>query len=225
MPRKKEPTHVTEKYTFPTRLRELMEENMVTQKTLADAIKMRPQTVSLYTTGQSFPDVNTLKKISEFFNVSADYLVGISNVQGLDLNVKSMCEYTGLSEMAVRLLHTVYTNQLHSELDSTMFLFINFMLGNDIFYWMANDITNMKDAGRALMKKKDVSRTWREPDMSDSIGYRAINLFEYTGYLEYKILQDFGSLLHLFTHCETPYEERKEGLPNAIHQENDHKGG
>lgn len=50
-----------------------------TQKKLADAIDMRPQTVSLYTTGQSFPDVNTLKKIAEFFNASADYLLGISD--------------------------------------------------------------------------------------------------------------------------------------------------
>lgn len=79
MPRKKEPTHVTEKYTFPTRLRKLMEIYGTTQKKLADAIDMRPQTVSLYTTGQSFPDVNTLKKIADFFNASADYLLGISD--------------------------------------------------------------------------------------------------------------------------------------------------
>lgn len=221
MPRKREPTHVTEKYAFPSRLRDLMDGHIITQKTLADAIDMRPQTVSLYTTGQSFPDVNTLKKIAEFFNVSADYLIGISDVQGLDPNIKSMCEYTGLSEMAVNLLHAVYTNQYHSEIDSSMFYFINYLLENDLFYWMSNDITNLKHAGLDLMDKKACSRTWKEPDMEKSIGYRAINLFEYTGYLKYKILQDFDSILNLFAHYKTHLEKKKGGPSNAIHQEND----
>ena len=77
MPRKKEPTNVTEKNIFPTRLRNLMEDQSITQKKLADAIEMRPQTVSLYTTGQSFPDVNTLKKIAEFFSPVAIQVVVI----------------------------------------------------------------------------------------------------------------------------------------------------
>lgn len=108
MPRKKEPTCVTEKYTFPTRLRKLMENRGITQKTLADAINMRPQTVSLYTTGQSSPDVNALKKIAEFFNVSADYLLGLTDVKKPDATIQAICEYTGFSENALSALHSLH---------------------------------------------------------------------------------------------------------------------
>lgn len=105
MPRKKEPTCVTEKYTFPTRLRKLMEKRGITQKTLADAIKMRPQTVSLYTTGQSSPDVNALKKIAEFFNVSSDYLLGLAKDETPDPDIQNVIAYTGLSASAIMWLN------------------------------------------------------------------------------------------------------------------------
>ena len=74
MSRKKEPAFETEKYPFPSRLRKLMEETKTTQRELALAIGVRPQTVSLYVQGQSFPDVNGLARIANYFSISADYL-------------------------------------------------------------------------------------------------------------------------------------------------------
>lgn len=88
MARKKEPACETEKYTFPSRLRGLMQDRGTRQKELADAIGMRPQTVSLYTQGQSFPDVNALEKIARFFSVSSDYLLGLTDTPYIDEDIQ-----------------------------------------------------------------------------------------------------------------------------------------
>ena len=81
-----------------------MQEHKTTQRKLADAIEMRPQTVSLYATGQSNPDIDGLKKIAEFFDVSADYLLGISDVRTPDSSIRAMAEALHLSETAIQVI-------------------------------------------------------------------------------------------------------------------------
>lgn len=101
MARKKEPACETEKYTFPSRLRKHMEETKTTQRELAQAIGVRPQTVSLYVQGQSFPDVNGLAKIATYFGISSDYLIGNSEIPNTDMAIQSIHKLTGLSVGAI----------------------------------------------------------------------------------------------------------------------------
>lgn len=97
MPRKIECSGVKESGTFPAQLKALMKDRNITQKQLADVVDMRPQTISLYVNGQSAPDVNCLKKIAEHFDVSADWLLGLSPTPSCDESVKAVCKTTGLS--------------------------------------------------------------------------------------------------------------------------------
>ena len=101
MARKNKPSWETEQGIFPSRLRKLMDEKGVTQRRLAEVIGMRPQTVSLYVTGQSVPDINCLCKIAEFFKVSADYLIGLTDSPTPDSNLRDAARYTGLSPEAI----------------------------------------------------------------------------------------------------------------------------
>lgn len=66
-----------EKYEqhFPSVLRALMEENGTTQKELAQFIQVRPQTLSLYCSGETQPNGEKLLKIAEFYHVTVDYLL------------------------------------------------------------------------------------------------------------------------------------------------------
>lgn len=57
-------------------LRELRLENGISQRALGDTLNMSNQTVSFWETGSREPDLDTLVKLAEYFNVSVDYLLG-----------------------------------------------------------------------------------------------------------------------------------------------------
>ena len=49
----------------------------LSQKELAESIGVAPSTYSLYESGKREPNVQTIKKISDILNVSADELLGL----------------------------------------------------------------------------------------------------------------------------------------------------
>lgn len=152
MARKTAPSHITENQVFPARLRELMEEQQVTQKKLADAIKMRPQTVSLYTTGQSAPDVNTLREMAEFFNITADYLLGLNDVKKPDATVQAICEYTGLSEAAASFIrYNEYTGV--TEAIDNLFQKESFQKALNYIAFMKDDIQSIRACAKSLVEE------------------------------------------------------------------------
>ena len=64
---------------FNTRLKELRLEKGQTQKELANAIEVGRTTISEYESGKIVPKQEGLLKIANHFNVSVDYLTGVSN--------------------------------------------------------------------------------------------------------------------------------------------------
>ena len=102
MPRKRIPSN-NECYSkpFPSNLRKLMEETSTTQQVLADALGVQRQTISYYCDGSSSPNWEGIANISKFFSVSADWLLGLSNVRSTQADMKSVCDFTGLSEGSV----------------------------------------------------------------------------------------------------------------------------
>ena len=61
---------------FSNRLKELRQKAKVTQKELAQSINSSQQNIALYEQGRRKPKYETLEKLSVFFNVSTDYLLG-----------------------------------------------------------------------------------------------------------------------------------------------------
>jgi transcriptional regulator with XRE-family HTH domain len=61
---------------FSTRLEKLRERNGLTQKELATKLGIARTTYSGYENGAREPDLVTLNKIADFFDVSVDYLLG-----------------------------------------------------------------------------------------------------------------------------------------------------
>lgn len=64
---------------FGEKLRKARQENGMTQQTLADKLFVTRQAVSRWENGARYPDIVTLKKISEILNISVDELVGDEN--------------------------------------------------------------------------------------------------------------------------------------------------
>lgn len=58
------------------RLRELREQHHIQQKTIADLLDISPNAVCLYEKGKREPNIKSLIKICDFFDISLDYLLG-----------------------------------------------------------------------------------------------------------------------------------------------------
>ncbi len=110
MPRKTISAYETEKCIFAQRLTEIMKERGENQTTLAAKITSRyvtiqRQTISLYMSGQSKPDTERLTAIARVLDVSADWLLGLSDEKALNGELRQVCTYTGLSEHAAAFLN------------------------------------------------------------------------------------------------------------------------
>lgn len=61
------------------RLKQLRTEKKITQDEMANLLSIKRQTYSAYERHVSLPDANVLIKLSDFFDVTVDYLLGVSD--------------------------------------------------------------------------------------------------------------------------------------------------
>lgn len=71
------------------------------QQSLADNIGVKRETVKFWESGERHIKCGDIAKLAKHFNVSADYLLGLSDVVSPDTGIRSVCDYTGLSEKSV----------------------------------------------------------------------------------------------------------------------------
>lgn len=77
-------------------LKKLIQEKGITQTVLAEYLGIKPQTVSMYCSGKSYPEFHTIIKLASFFGVSIDYLI-----TGQRQENKIIRKELGLSEQAL----------------------------------------------------------------------------------------------------------------------------
>ena len=65
------------------RLKELRESKGLTQKEVAEIIGYSEISYARYEKGEREPDITTLCKLAEYFNVTVDYLIGRDNLKNL----------------------------------------------------------------------------------------------------------------------------------------------
>ena len=63
---------------FGEKIKELRKERKLTQKELAESIGQAQSTIVYWERNQQEPTISSLKKLCELFEVSADYLLGLT---------------------------------------------------------------------------------------------------------------------------------------------------
>lgn len=74
---------------FQKRLKECRKEKGLTQKELAALLEISSTCYAGYEQGYREPDLKTLKKISLYFEVSTDYLLGLEDIDGSRIHAKN----------------------------------------------------------------------------------------------------------------------------------------
>ena len=116
---------------FADRLSDLIEESGKPFRDLAKEIGISTGSLSKYQYDAAVAGVDALAKISAYFDVSSDWLLGLSDVKSVDIDIKGISKKTGLSEKAATFLKRLnddafgahakrYTVQNYSVLDDLM---------------------------------------------------------------------------------------------------------
>lgn len=63
------------------RIKQLREENHMTQVRLSIELEVSQETISAYESGKHYPSVAALLRLSEIFHASCDYILGISDIR------------------------------------------------------------------------------------------------------------------------------------------------
>lgn len=95
-----------EESTFGHRLEKLMREKGITRKALKDDAGISLQSISNYLKGKRKPDCEMVAEISRALGVSADYLLGLSEVSTRNETIQGINRETGLWGDAIVALRT-----------------------------------------------------------------------------------------------------------------------
>lgn len=90
---------------FAIRLCDLMARYNTKQIELAELLGITRQSIGQYADGTSLPPVDKIIELANYYNVSTDYILGLTDVLTTDAELRSICEYTGLSEKVIKELH------------------------------------------------------------------------------------------------------------------------
>ncbi len=117
----------------------------MTIKAFAEKIGVSLPTAGFYLNGDRLPDALGVHDIASKCEVSADWLLGLSDVQKSDADLRVVCEYTGLTEQSVDILHSVLAitkkyNPAHPYNFSWISNFINRFLACDL--GLRNSVVN-----------------------------------------------------------------------------------
>ena len=89
------------KLNFALKLIEIMKTREISQKELATDIDVSGSMLSSYIHGKSDANISTLYRTADKYNLSADFLLGLSETKSRDPKKQDAINYTRLSEGAV----------------------------------------------------------------------------------------------------------------------------
>lgn len=123
------------------RIRECREKNGETQSDIAKLLHTQRQVISYYETGTRTPNIEDLTLLAKHFNVTVDFLIGLEDESIKDLDVRAVCEFTGLSFANVTLLHDC---DICGGDDRDFLDLINFLLQDGGLYKISEKIASYK---------------------------------------------------------------------------------
>ena len=198
---------------FQKRFRELRGD--LPQAQFAEKIGLSRPTVGLYESGKRIPDIEVLTLIAEKCDVSADWLLGLSEYPTKDIALSSVCEYTDLSIAAVEALEIVA-----AENGSKYISHIIQDYGFELFMGMQRIQEATNDAKPVLLMAGDKSimpPIKRLQALNDARTPLELSLFSFSelcrriadSFGSYSVLEEFGCAYQAF--LESTRKEEDDG--------------
>lgn len=139
MSRKKNPAsemNVAEKQSLP--LAQRLSTLITDVSALKDCLGVSAQAINQYKLGVSRPSLENLCKIADFYGVSTDYLLGLTDTKSNDTTIRAVCDYTGLSEEAIKSIVFDHNQKRRGDL----FEVLDFLISESYVSFWANLVKN-----------------------------------------------------------------------------------
>lgn len=120
--------------TLGEKIKEIRKEHNLNQSEFGELFGLTQNTITNIENDKRFPTYEILIEIAKRFNISVDYLLGLSEAKTNNIEIKAICDYTGLTEEAVNKLHEMLV--IDDENYNINSKFINDFLSSSLFYKM-----------------------------------------------------------------------------------------
>ena len=167
------------------RIKELREDKGLTIKALAEELGLNVATLSTYERGTREPSINTIVQLAKYFNVTSDYLLGVSDNKIQENAV--IGKELGLSDMSIAKL-----TEINSEKEQNYIKALNMLIEHEkilhsisnyfysetsskSFYLMEKDCLNYVSEGKVYKTKGSKSKgdltheQYSDPVMVDNV--------------------------------------------------------
>lgn len=161
---------------FADKLKVLLDEKDkqgITLSAIAKELGITRQSLAQYRDGNNIPDINVLQRMTEYFKVSADYLITDTEIRTPDVDFIAACEYTGLSEDAMDFITSI-NFRIDNAGEVTAHQIVSEIITSDLFYMAVRDIMN---AIELCQKEQQCNDETKKGDNIDDI----INMLEKNG--------------------------------------------
>lgn len=209
--------------TFAMRIKALREKKGLSCVQLAKELGVSSASLGYYERKERVPDIEVLNMFCKYYNVSADYLMGLSDVASLDIEKQKVANYLGLSEKAVDEIKKQTDNFL-SKAISCDFLEYHFENIVDLLFKVSNssrtefelfnfDGFKLKSTGDKINDLKQVKNFIDE-------------IFSQTEYYRYKFVQYAESINDSFdarTYMHFALKQEEDGIALKVEEEDNGK--
>ena len=134
---------------------------LMSQEDLAIKVGRKREEITMYEKGTRTIDIYTLRDIAKVFNVSTDYLLGISEFENAEIDRIAINRLTGLSDNAINNLVNINKYHSHSIIDTINYFLEQEKYCPDEYYEsLSNDDTESND-------KQKLTKAWEEWEKKD----------------------------------------------------------
>lgn len=106
--------------TLGEKIKEIRKKHNLNQSEFGELFGLTQNTITNIENDKRFPTYEILIEIAKRFNISVDYLLGLSEAKTNNIELKAICDYTGLTEEAVNKLHELCTSKEYDNTDNNI---------------------------------------------------------------------------------------------------------
>lgn len=188
--------------TFQTRFEDLMIESGKPLRDIANDTGISRAALNNYANDKAEIGINNVVKLAKYFNVSADYLLGLSDAKTNDKELQAICDFVGLNECAVLTLNDSKQKYQNNLLNNFIGDLVHLLLGR------ADLLLSYCLAKERLLKANNYIRNQLSngKDFSDIVNDELAEQFLFFQVAQYKLSTIFNEYLN--------GEDTKETLKN-----------